>query len=118
MFIIHLDETDFANMRGIQLVAQVVCDLTHFQQLVLTARLVWVSTLPQRVWWVAWRGAAIDKTRHNINREVGRRGRGVIKQSRIVFRSPQLFCSDGIHILEQGCYIYLENLADHFGSII
>lgn len=72
--------------------------------------------LPRRVWGSAGSNADIDKTRHNVNREVARilqqNDGGTAKQHGMAYEPPYLFWNDGIHLSEEGCCLYLKNEAD------
>lgn len=70
ILVIHLGDNDATKISSMCPVSKVVRDIPHISQLIPAALLLWVSILSHPVWYGVKREVAIDKTKHNTNREL------------------------------------------------
>ncbi|XP_061440326.1 uncharacterized protein LOC133364167 [Rhineura floridana] len=114
VLLIHLGENDLVQRPGMDLLIKVTRDLTWLIRSFPNLLLVWSDMLVRRVWRGAFHPNRIDRSRKWVNRKVRTLvlslGGAYIPHDTIRFHVPQLFRDDGVHLSEQGCDLFLEDL--------
>ncbi|XP_061482163.1 uncharacterized protein LOC133384266 [Rhineura floridana] len=114
VLLIHLGENDLVQRPGMDLLRKVTHDLTWLICSFPNLLLVWSDMLARRVWRGAFHPNRIDRSRKWVNRNVRALvlslGGAYIPHDRTRFHAPHLFCDDGVHLSEQGCDFFLEDL--------
>ncbi|XP_061482204.1 uncharacterized protein LOC133384300 [Rhineura floridana] len=114
ILLIHLGENDLVQHPGLDLLLKVTRDLTWLIRSYPHLLRVWSEMLVRRVWRGAVHPNKIDRARKWVNRKVRdfvlSLGGAVLSHDRIRFHAPHLFRDDGVHLSEQGCDLFLEDL--------
>lgn len=112
---LYLGENDLVACSAVQLLDNLIRDITKIRYLMPGIRLVWANILSRHNWRSTHNNGAIDLARRKTNKQsgkiIGRNRRAVITQPSIHYGLLHIFWSDGIHQSSEGCEIYLANMA-------
>ncbi|XP_061479346.1 uncharacterized protein LOC133383184 isoform X2 [Rhineura floridana] len=114
ILLIHLGENDLVQSPGVDLLLKVTRDLTWLLNSYPRLIIVWSDMLVRRVWRGAIHPNRIDRSRKWVNRKIRALvlslGGAFIPHDRIRFHAPHLFRGDGVHLSDQGCDLFLEDI--------
>ncbi|XP_061445924.1 uncharacterized protein LOC133366632 [Rhineura floridana] len=114
ILLIHLGENDLVQSPGVDLLVKVTRDLTWLINSYPHLIIVWSDMLVRRVWRGAIHPNRIERSRKWVNRKIRAlvlsRGGAFIPHDRIRFHASHLFRGDGVHLSDQGCDLFLEDI--------